>query len=151
MKKKIKPFIRTDYLSRVYHPDQFQKTIDKLVKKVSEFKRKIPFEAIAFTGTSGAAVAYAVSYKLKIPLICLRKRRDASHYYGLVEGAVAVESYIIIDDFIASGKTINKIISTLSKEGKKYKQNNKAVGIILYDDGNSVIRKWGNIPIVRIR
>ena len=149
--KKIKPIkIQTDYLGKVYDVNKFQIMIGKLVKKICEFKRKNPFEAIAFTGTSGAAAAYAVSYKLKIPLICVRKK-DRNHYGQSIEGATSAASYIILDDFIAGGSTVRRIIETLAKNHhrKPLKLERKPVGIFLYDDYGRYT-ELDDVPIIRI-
>lgn len=141
--------IETVYLEKVYHVDRYQKLIKRLIKKIQAFKKKIPFDAIAFTGTSGAAAAYAVSYELKIPLICVRKK-DNNHCGLPIEGAVTAKSYIILDDFIDQGKTIKKIISTIKKCRKNNKSpDNNPVGIILYNDCGGY-KNWLGIPIVRV-
>ena len=93
-----KSLLHTDYLERVYRVNSFIKVVNKAVTILRKYRRKHPFDAIAFTGTSGAALAYPISYKLGIPLICVRKSRSNSHFYGKVEGYLA-SKYIIVDDF----------------------------------------------------
>ena len=105
----MKQIIKTDYLGKVYQVNKFIEEINKAAKIIRKFKRKNPFDAIAFTGTSGAAFAYPLSYKLGIPLICIRKSVTDNHFRRKVEGQVNTKRYIIVDDFIESGKTIRRI------------------------------------------
>ena len=63
-----KPEIQTDYLGKIYRVNDFVKVVNKAARSIQTFRRKNPFDAIAFTGTSGAALAYPLSLKLKILL-----------------------------------------------------------------------------------
>lgn len=99
--------------------------------KLKKFRRKVLFDAIAFTGSSGAALAYPISYLLGVPLICVRKSIRDNHSGLKLEGAVSAPKYIIIDDFIESGRTIDKINKAIKLENKK----SNCVGIYLYNDG----------------
>lgn len=147
---KKKPIYRSDYLDQIYHPAQYAKTITKLVAAIRKFKKNNPFDAIAFTGTSGAAAAYPLSLRLKIPLICVRKER--SHSYLEVEGAYSMSKYIIVDDFISSGKTIDQIVLKINNAYKAlaYKKPTP-IGIVLYHSfGKNSDDKWKNIPVVKI-
>ncbi len=64
--------IFTSYLRKVYDPDIFELLVPRVIDKAVEAMVKCPFDAIAFTGTSGAALAYILSWKLKVPLLCVR-------------------------------------------------------------------------------
>ena len=123
--------IRTDYLQEVYHVKRFQKMIATAVTDLQKIDKKTPFTAIAFTGHSGAALAYPISYILGKPLICVRKKTDCSHYDDSVEGASTAKSYLIVDDCICSGETIDHIVKAISA-GRRV----KPVGIYLYDDSD---------------
>jgi hypothetical protein len=139
-KRKYKHRIQTDYLDKVYHLDQFRRAVNLAVKRIKKFEKEHPFEAIAFTGISGAAFAFPLSLQLNKPLICVRKRKDNTHYGDIVEGCTNATSYIIVDDFIASGKTISRIMTQINRHrndfGIKF-QKPKLVGIYLYDDCNN--------------
>lgn len=144
--KKFKYEISTDYLRKVYSVEDFARMIPAAVKKIKAFRKKHPFDAIAFTGTSGAAAAFTLSYKLKIPVINVRKGKTGSHYYRDLEGCINAKKYLIVDDFIESGTTMNRIIRTI-------KDNIKAapVGIFLYSDASYMTRQsYDGIPIFRL-
>lgn len=125
-KKQIRHQIRTEYLGKVYGKE-FLELVPKAVKKLRAIRRKHPFDAIAFTGSSGAALAYTMSYFLKLPLIHVRK--GASHYGGgRIEGTISSKKYIIIDDFIDRGNTVRRIAKTITEE----LETPKPVAICLY-------------------
>lgn len=136
--------IQTDYLYDIYNVDVFAKLLTKATAKIRILHKKLKFDAIAFTGTSGAALAYPISAKLKLPLICVRKGKSHSRYP--VEGCMNAKKYIIIDDFIAYGNTIRKIKSAV----KKYCTESVLVGIVLYDSRNTD-RVWAGTPIIAIK
>jgi adenine/guanine phosphoribosyltransferase-like PRPP-binding protein len=94
---------------------EFLKLVPRTVKKIRAIRRKYPFDAIAFTGSSGAALAYPLSYLLKLPLIHVRK--GSSHYSGgKIEGTISSKRYLIIDDFIETGASIRRLIKAVSSE-----------------------------------
>ena len=79
-------------------------TTDQLPKKLS----------IAFRGMSGAVVAPVLAYICDLGLIVVRKENDSSHSTRRVEGELA-HDYIIVDDFISAGYTVDAIINAISK------------------------------------
>lgn len=126
--KKIRHVIRTDYLDRVYSK-KYLTLIPRVLKKAQQIRAKTPFDAIAFTGSSGAAVAYPLSFLLKVPLIHIRKK-DGNHYGGgKIEGTISSQRYLIVDDFINTGKTIKRIEQTIREELGK---SAKPVAILTY-------------------
>jgi orotate phosphoribosyltransferase len=138
---KIRHEIQTSYLGRVYGQG-FLKLVPAAVARLKAFRRKHPFDALAFTGSSGAALAFPLSYLMKLPLIHVRKS-DKNHYGGSIEGTVSSKRYVIVDDFIASGTTVRRILKAIKKE---YKHPVEAVGIFLYD--STPRNKYQDIPVV---
>src|ERR1700686_5496923 len=129
MKKKVNQVnISSDYLYPVFDPTQFPGTVNKMVTKIKSFQKKHKIDAIAFTGTSGSAVAYPLSYKLKIPLICIRKEKT-NHTHYKYEGRYNASTYIIVDDFISTGATIK----TIKKQVREISRQSKLLGIFLYN------------------
>lgn len=123
--------VKTDYLQKVYNVSEFARTVKRTIQAAIRMRETIPFDSIAFTGSSGAAMAYILSAELGIPLICVRKETDNSHYtksHGVLEGFVKAQRYVFVDDFISSGETFRKVKEVV--EGKLYRA--QCVGIILY-------------------
>jgi len=108
----------TDYLQVIFDPTQFLDTIKLAAKSIKAWNKKQPlgFEAIAFTGVSGAALAFPLAAKLNVPLLCVRKPKESTHSFYPVEGYLAAERYIIVDDFIDYGDTINFIVRAISEQ-----------------------------------
>jgi len=80
-------------------------------------KSGIEFDAIAFRGNSGALLASPLATLLKKHLILVRKNTADSHSYTTVEGCSKRNCrYIIVDDLIASGKTVQEIFCNISNE-----------------------------------
>jgi len=132
----------TGYLSSVYDTPLFIKKVNQVARKINAFRKHNQVDAIAFTGHSGSAFAYALSYKLGIPLICIRKKPDKSHYSSFYEGRTNVRKYIIVDDFIETGKTLDRI-----RQDVKFRSPNaKLLAIFLYG-GNDDKDNWKGIPV----
>jgi phosphoribosylpyrophosphate synthetase len=108
--------IQTDYLHSAFCPTEFQNKIDNAVEKISAFDKENEFQAIAFTGISGAAFAFPLAYLLNKTLICIRKANSSIHTKLNVEGHIDCTSYIIVDDFISTGSTITLIKTSIEQE-----------------------------------
>ena len=113
------------YLADIFHPMRLRSTVQHIHNKLQELKSSgISFDAIAFTGNSGAGIAYPLSARYGYNLICIRKG-ESSHGNRVEASKVEVSSYIIVDDQISTGATVMRIIGELSQM--------KCMGIILYD------------------
>lgn len=123
----------TDYLHPVYDPKFFKKVVNRTASIIKKMLIKIGFDTIAFTGSSGAAIAYPVSYKLDIPLTHIRKGRS-HHCSYQVEGRYDIEKYIILDDRVDSGDTLLRIIKSINKAIHEP----ELVGIVLYNEPRSL-------------
>lgn len=73
-----------------------------------------PIDAIAFTGMSGALVAPRVASLLDLPMLMVRKAHDGSHSNYRVEGFVGSQCYVIVDDFVSSGATVEGICDCIA-------------------------------------
>lgn len=105
------------YSSVLYEPDKFHKIVDNTVAKIKEIQKEIEFDAIAFTGTSGAALAYPIQYFTGIPLILVRKDGECSHGQRIEsKNDMKIARYLILDDFTRTGNTINSIIKKIEEE-----------------------------------
>ena len=105
-----------DITTLIKEPKAFNFTIDKIV----EISKKIKFDKISAIESRGFVFASVVSYKLKKPLIMMRKKNKlpAERYsvdFELEYGKATIEMHkdsvgngekiLIIDDLIATGGT----------------------------------------------
>jgi len=123
--------IHSDYLGCVYENKRFKTKVREVVMAVRSIRRR--FDAIVFTGSSGAAMAYPVSFITGIPLLHVRK--DKGHCWSALEGAVYAKRILFIDDFVDSGATLRRVRSCVK---------GKIVGVILYSSKERMFNepKW---------
>lgn len=105
---------------------------DKVIQSLESFGLD-KFEAIAVRGFSGVIIASVVAAMLNKKMCIIRK--EGSHGREF-EGYFGDYDYIIIDDFIDSGRTIEKIINKM-----KPQHDGKCVGIFLYDQSKKSLRE----------
>jgi adenine/guanine phosphoribosyltransferase-like PRPP-binding protein len=136
--------IRSTYMRRVFQPALFSKIVDHTMGIAEQLHQEYKFDTIAFSGTSGAAMAFILSHKMGLPLLCVRKQEITSHYTNsgnYLEGNIGARKYLIVDDFISSGETIRYIVSTIHKQ----KPATECVAILMYNQkmgGNYQFEGW---------
>jgi orotate phosphoribosyltransferase len=125
-------------LQKVLSPTLLQDTCSSVVGMIEE--SKVKFDAVAFTGLSGALVAPVVCLMLnKYPLV-VRKDEEISHSYLRVEGPIGAFNYIIIDDLLCYGKTVRRMLNHIETN----KPASKCVGLFLYNQKDSYNYFFGN-------
>ena len=87
-----------------------------MVKAIESFY-KTPINLIC-QGSSGAILAALVGSKLKNmnKIIHIKKEGESSHCNGDVEFISSKDTNIIIDDFISSGDTVNRLYEQFKKK-----------------------------------
>lgn len=116
-------YFDTSYAQDCMIPKNLKRNIIEMLPVVRKLVKLHKIDALAFRGFSGAGIAFPLSYRSGIPLMNVRKQdaegcvRDQSHG-NRVEGdpGTEVKRYAILDDFIASGHTINEIIRNVRGE-----------------------------------
>lgn len=121
--------IESGHLKDLFKPVFLKNILNATIRRVTELQAELGFNAIAFTGMSGAALAWAVSAHTGIPLICVRKRLDNTHYPERVEGEQDVTTYLILDDFIGTGRTVETIMDEIASSCHF---GAKCVGVLVY-------------------
>lgn len=117
--------IQGSYLKPVHH--ERQKHVDKTLRALERHE----FDAIAFTGISGAMIAPIVAYLMNRQLICVRKPQDSKHASHTVEGPLLPCRYVIVDDGRSSGKTVNDIEQAIAES---LNRKHECVGVYFYLD-----------------
>ncbi len=113
--------IQSDYLYDVLEsPTDKKRRIVQKLRDIENVYESLRFEAIAFRGMSGALMAPLVAEAMNKKLILVRKDRkiERTHSHAKVEGVkIPIGTrYIILDDFVSSGETVEIIIAALHKE-----------------------------------
>ena len=119
-----------DITTLIKNPDAFNYTVDKIIK-ISE---KIKFDKVSAIESRGFLFAAVISYKLKKPLIMMRKKNKlpAERYsidFKLEYGTASLEVHkdsitsndkvLIIDDLIATGGTADAATKLVEISGGK--------------------------------
>ena len=105
----MKPIIYSTYLIPVF--GDFKSVVNVLCGAI---KKDInSFDSIACCGMSGAMVAPTIAMMLDKNLALVRKENDKRHSHHNVEGKEGVKNYIIIDDGIDEGGTMDFIIARM--------------------------------------
>lgn len=105
-----------DHLFPLINP----KNCKRLVRLAVKVLKRYEFDTIAFRGLSGALIAPIIAMRMNKHLVAIRKG-ESCHSSHQLEGNVATERYVIVDDFISSGETVRKIVQEI------YSRNHNAV------------------------
>jgi adenine/guanine phosphoribosyltransferase-like PRPP-binding protein len=120
--------ITATYLDCVLDLEKHEKVIKNLKELI--VSSGVEFDSIAFCGTSGSLVAPFIAKELHKTLILVRKEQ---HHSSLnVEGNLESKSFIIIDDLIESGKTMQFLLGRIRSHHNLMKAT--CPGIFLYRD-----------------
>jgi orotate phosphoribosyltransferase len=132
--------VKSGYLHSVLDPKLLPKTARVATKFLKT--KKDSFDAIAIRGVSGVMLGAILSVRLNKPLLVVRKAEQSHSNYD-VEGEKDFGRYIIVDDTICSGHTVNTIVDNI----KDFNEKGRLEGILLYNDcGQS---DWHNFKRIR--
>ena len=124
------------YTEKYRHCGYLSKALESIEEAVTDCKKGlegIDFDTIAFRGMSGALVAPIVARDLKKEIILVRKTGEDNHSGYSLEGHVGAKKYVILDDFVSTGRTVREII----KQVKDCTETAELVGGVFYNHGNT--------------
>jgi hypothetical protein len=115
--------VSPDHTRYNFDPVLFKQLVDRSVDKIFKILKLHPdIGAFAACGHSGLMLMGALSYVTSIPQICVRKSHDTNNDRsvggGLVNGWLGCGKYMIIDDFICSGMTVERIVMNIDATAK---------------------------------
>ena len=87
----------------------------KVVTNLVTVLKRVEFDTIVCRGVSGLMMAPILGHLLNKPITIIRKEGEGAHSSRDVEGETRVKSYVIVDDFISTGSTIETIIVAMQK------------------------------------
>lgn len=109
-----------------------------LSRRFGKLVKKHQIDAIAFTGSSGCAGAFALATKYSIPLIYVRKKTEKSNGNKIEfngEWDAVVKNYIIVDDFVSTGATIETIVKAIDRHTRDIEAcEANLIGVLCYDE-----------------
>ncbi len=73
----------------------------------------IDFDTVAFRGMSGAFLGPIIAADMHKKMILVRKPEDSTHSPLKTEGNSSAKRYVIVDDFISSGRTRTAIVDAV--------------------------------------
>jgi orotate phosphoribosyltransferase-like protein len=115
-----------EYLECALDPRLRRAVIEVSLRRLRKLKKITKFNTLAVRGISGLAVGSILSHQLKCNLTVVRSTK-ACHSIRDAEGYIKGDGkYIIVDDFVCSGRTIKKIIAAIGDDMD-------CVGILLYN------------------
>lgn len=122
--------IHSSYLHHVLTP----KGLYAAAKRVRTLAKGhgIKFDAVVFTGYSGALVGPLVAAQMGKSPIFVRKENEPNHSTWKVEGEHDVQRYVIVDDFVSSGKTVERVFAQM----REHRPEAECVGILQYNTEN---------------
>ena len=123
--------IGADYIKPVTLNAQRQIVMTNLLALINE--SGVEFDTVVFVGASGALMGPEVASRLNKEMLLVRKDSDSNHSSCWAEGHGDIKRFIVVDDLIATGRTM-KIL--FEKMAAKLPQA-KGVGIFLYNDCGS--------------
>lgn len=88
-----------------YSPADVRAEVEAAVAALSG----VEFDTIAVRGVSGMMVGVPLSLELGKPLVVVRKPEERAHSSMLANGRHLGSSYIIVDDFKATGDTMRAV------------------------------------------
>ena len=135
-------WIDCSYLRPVFDKECFDTILAGAVQKLTELDATTSFEAIAFSGMSGAALGFALAHQLGKQPVLVRKEVDNCHSMRRVEGrGGSPKTAIFLDDLIDSGATYVYVRDCLTKF------EIKLVGLCLYRDSR---KNYDGLPCVSV-
>lgn len=120
--------VRSQYLTDLFRPEYRTQIINRSVSKINQLY--LDFDAVVFTGNSGALIVPEIAIALNKPFTLVRKETN-SHSCFLVEGFIMFNKYLIIDDFVESGNTVRNIIKEINKNLLGFKE---CIGVFTYNN-----------------
>jgi len=117
--------------------------VDSTVEVVKELVAKDPsITHIACCGASGQSIAWPVGYLTGLNVLIIRKHNDSAHDNKRVVGDGIVRGYIVIDDFVCSGATLDHVLDAIDDVAMSEQAGSppECKGIVLWKYGPSTGR-----------
>ncbi len=115
-------------------PASLKKNMAKMLRTFGKLKDELNIDAVAYSGSSGSVLAFAIALKYEVAVIYVRKDNEDSHGNKVECNRNDVKRYLIVDDFIDAGSTVERILQKIRNRARTNQERTpKCMGILLYD------------------
>lgn len=110
----VKKVLHSGYMTKVFG-DRYdtisENPLKKVVRSAARKLRNVDFDYVIMTGVSGTTFGAALCYCMDKAPVVIRKTNESCHSAYAIEGYPLDNTFraIIVDDFVATGKTIETI------------------------------------------
>lgn len=132
--------VRSSFMTSVFDAGRREEAILNATVALSS----LPLNNLTLVGTglSGAMMLTLLSHHTKTPCTLVRKKNSSSHSNLEIEGEMDFDDYVIIDDQIDTGATIEHITNVIKSKNPRA----RLAGILLYECHNydAEHEDWGD-------
>lgn len=123
--------LSANYSEAVFSHERIRRVVDDLSLAIPALMQLHEADTIVVSGKSGISAGFAALTRINFPLAVVRKPGENSHG-SLIEGTDQhdMRRYIILDDFVSSGSTVDRIVEDIDKRAGS---DVHLVAIIEYD------------------
>jgi hypothetical protein len=107
---------------------------EEILNQIAESFTEVDFDSFAVCGTSGLLIGSLAADRLGKGLIVVRKECDVNHSDNWIECSNDAHRFVIIDDCISTGATIQYILRRVAERCDEIKFNMPCRGMFLYDN-----------------
>ena len=117
---------------RTYYMDDAVFNLEEVIETAKKRLADVEFDTLVGTGFSGGVVIPALALAMGKKFVLIRKETDDSHHgKGRLLGELG-EKWVLVDDFVSSGKTRERVISKIEEALVDYGTQSEMVGEYMY-------------------
>lgn len=121
-----------DQKFRTYYMDDALFNLEEVISKAEKALADVDFDTLVGTGFSGGIVIPSLALKMGKKFVLVRKDDDDSHHgRGRLVGALG-EKWIFVDDFVSSGRTLERVKSKVRDACRLNGMTTEQVGQYMY-------------------
>lgn len=120
------------HTDQIFRPESFRRLVDGVTVRLREIYAMTPFDCLVGIGFSGVPLVSVLSHQLGVPMALVRKPEvsracDAAHVTGYID----CRRYLIVDDLVASGWTVQWVVTSLAGVSDA-----EPVGVLTYNQAD---------------
>ena len=138
--------IEAGYVGALLDPKTYMVVFDRLIQACAVFDSVRPFQTIVFTGASGSMIGPALAAMSGKKMVLVRKCKTevSTHSYRNAEGAKDAGEYLIVDDLVGTGTSVDRIIDRMNRHDR----DSSCVGVVQYAAGRGGKHCRAGLPLL---